>query len=337
MAALMPRADGVYSLVEDRGELAPAIAGHILHNSGERMAFIREAYGDRFREFPLGELLSMSQKKLQSAIDEADLVVARTQEIDALGEGPSLYLARKLMSDIIGDIRTATDRLVGMGFRMFVYVADHGHVLLPEIAPGSIAQRPSGDWKMKTRRSLLGSSISKSPGVTVFEANQVGITGPVKEYAVPSGLTAFSAGAGYFHEGLSLQECVVPIVVLQARGARPLGTGAEEVEIRYRSDRFTSRVIGVKVWFNALLSDTLNVRLNAYDGSGPKGKIVGDAADCDARDPGTGLVRLEKGKETQIPVRIHDDFAGPMAEIRATDPVTGTIFHRLKLKNSIMD
>jgi len=75
-------------------------------------------------------------------------VVVRTQEIDALGEGPSLYLARKLMSDIIGDVRTATDRLSGLGFRTFVYAADHGHILLPEIAPGALPRsRPgNGRW-----------------------------------------------------------------------------------------------------------------------------------------------------------------------------------------------
>jgi hypothetical protein len=337
MAALMPGADGVYSLVEDRGELAPAIAKKVLRNSGDRMEFIREAYGDRFREFPLGELLSMSRKKLQSAIGEADLAVIRTQEIDALGEGPSLYLARKLMSDIIGDIRTATDRLVEMSFRAFVYVADHGHVLLPEIAPGSIAQQPAGDWKMKTRRSLLGSSISRAPGVVILDADHLGINGPAKEYAVPSGLTAFVAGAGYFHEGLSLQECVVPIVALQARGTRPAGTGAEEVEIRYRSDRFTSRVIGIKVWFNSLLSDSLTVRVEAFDGSGAKARMVGEAADCEARDPATRLVSLTKGKETQVPVRVQDDFSGASVEIRATDPATGAIFHRLKLHNAVME
>jgi hypothetical protein len=55
------------------------------------MELIREIYGDRFREFPLGELLSMPQKKLQAAIGEADLVVVRTQEIDALSvRGESL-------------------------------------------------------------------------------------------------------------------------------------------------------------------------------------------------------------------------------------------------------
>jgi hypothetical protein len=338
MAALMPGADGVYSLVDDRGEIAPAIGEMVLHNSADRMGFIREIYGDRFRDFPLGELLSMPQKRLQAAIGEADLVVIRTQEIDAVGEGLSLFLARKLMSDIIGDVRTATDRLAGLGFGRFVYAADHGHVLLPEIAAGSIAQKPPGEWKMTKRRSLLGSSISRSPGVMILSAAQVGITGPVKEYAVPSGLTAFEAGHGYFHEGLSLQECIVPVVVLHAQGPRPTGSAnEEEVEIRYRTDRFTSRVVGVKVWFNSLLSDSLTVRIEAFDGSGSKARPVGEAADCEARDPATRLVTLKKGIETQVPIRIEDDFNSAAIEIRATDPVTGAVFSRLKLKSSLME
>jgi len=336
MAALMPGADGVFTLVADGSELAPALAGRVLRNSSERMGLLRESYGDRFREFPLGALLSMPQKKLQGAVGNADLVVVRTQEIDELGEG-SLYLARKLMSDIIGDVRTATDRLIGMGFETFVYAADHGHVLLPEVAPGSVAQRPPGEWKMVKRRCLLGSSISSVPGVTVFRAPHVGITGPVKEFVVLSGLSAFVAGQGYFHEGLSLQECIVPVVTLQAHGRQPTGKGAEEVEVRYRAERFTSRVIGVKVWFNALLADSLTVRVDAYDGPGPKAKIVGEAADCEARDPATRLVTLTKGKETEVPVRIQADFSGPSLEIRATDPATGAVFHRLKLRNSIME
>lgn len=91
------------------------------------------------------------------------------------------------------------------------------------------------------------------------------------------------------------------------------------------------------MWFNALLADSLTVRIDAYDGPGPKAKIVGEAADCDARDPSTRLVKLEKGKERQVPIRIHDDFSGPSVEIRATEPTTGTIFDHLELKNLMME
>lgn len=337
MAALMPGADGAYSLVEEKDEIFPRVGNKTLRVSRDRMDLIRGLFGDRFREFPLDEIMSMPQKKLQASIGEADLLVVRTQEIDSLAENQSLYLARKVMTSIIGDVRTATDRLVGLGFNTFVYAADHGHVLLPEIAPGSLAQQPPGDWKMVKRRSLLGSSISRSSGVEVFQAAHMGITAPVKEYAVPRGLTAFVGGYGYFHEGLSLQECIVPVVMFEARSQRATSSMREEVEIRYRSDRFTSRVIGVKIWFNSLLSDSMLVRVEAFDGSTGKAKLVGEAADCEARDPATRLVTLKKGMETQVPLRVREDFSGSTVEIRATDPATGVVFHRLKLTSSVME
>jgi hypothetical protein len=211
---------------------------------------------------------------------------------------------------------------------------------LPEVAPGSVAQKPSGEWKMVKRRCLLGKSVSRAPGVLVLRASHLGIVGPAKEleeFAVPIGLSAFEAGHGYFHEGLSLQECIIPVVVLHSVARRPSGMSMENVEIRYRSDRFTSRIIGVKVWFNSLLTDSLTARIDAYDCPGAKAKIVGEAADCEARDPGTRLVTLPKSAETQVPIRISDKFDGASVEIRVTDPATGTIFARLKLKNSIME
>ncbi|MBI3695575.1 MAG: PglZ domain-containing protein [Acidobacteria bacterium] len=221
MAALMPGADGTFTLVADGEDLAPAVAGRVLRNSADRMTLLRERYGDRFRD-----LLSMSQKRFQAVIGNADLVVVRTQEIDALGEGPSLYLARKLMSEILGEIRTATDRLVALGFDTFVYAADHGHMLLPEVAAGDVLRQPPGEWKKIKRRSMLGHSTARAAGVMVLPAARMGIVGPVADFAVATGFKVFRAGEGYFHEGLSLAECLIPIVVLQAREPGPKYTVA---------------------------------------------------------------------------------------------------------------
>lgn len=79
------------------------------------------------------------------------------------------------------------------------------------------------------------------------------------------------------------------------------------------------------------------MRIEVCEGPGAKAAVVGEAADCDARDPNTRLVTLDKGKETQVPIRIHDEFKGSSIEVRAVDPTTGTIFHRLKLKNAAME
>jgi hypothetical protein len=108
------------------------------------------------------------------------------------------------------------------------------------------------------------------------------------------------------------------------------------VEISYRSERFTSRVIGLKLIMKSLATPSLTLMVRAFDGSGPKAKVVGEAADCDARDPATGRITLEQGKETQVPIRIGDDFQADI-EIRALDPQTQVVLARLKLKNALME
>lgn len=337
MAALMPGADGAFTLVEEGGELVPAVGGRALASSADRMAFVRGRYGDRFAELALGELLSASQKKLKGTLEKVDLVIVRTQDMDAIAESGHLYQARKYMTEILGELVDATRRLAGIGFQNFVYAADHGHVLLPEVPPGDVLPAPPGSWKLRKRRCRLGESAAAAPGTVVLKADRVGIVGQVSDLVVPAGFKVFTAGDGYFHEGVSLQECLIPVVTLAVRTKAVAAGKGESVEIRYRSDRFTSRIVGLKVHFASLLTPKLTIRLEAYGGPGAKAKVVGEAADCDARDPVTGLITLFKGEEVQVPLQVVDDFAGDAIEVRAIDPTGGVVLHRLRLKNAMLE
>ncbi|MEE9268670.1 MAG: PglZ domain-containing protein [Candidatus Krumholzibacteria bacterium] len=336
MAALMPGADGAFSLVESGGDLVPAIGSRHLKNSDDRMKFLKERYGDRFADLTLDDLLSTPVKKLEKKFENADLLVVRAQGIDALGENLSLYLARKLMSEMLGELKKAAVRLAAVGYQHLVFSADHGHVLLPEVPPGDVVGQPPGTWLKSTRRCRLGKGLAATAGTLVFPANLVGIQGTPEEICFPVGFRVFIAGEGYFHEGLSLQEAVVPAVAVHVR-APAVDRGKQEVSIWYRSDRFTSRVIGLKVQFRSLVGEPVRVRIEAYDSSAPKAKIVGEAADCEARDESTYEVTLKPRVETAVPVLIEPDFMGPSVEIRVTDPRTGQIWTRHKLKNALIE
>jgi hypothetical protein len=338
MAALMPGADGAITLVERGGDLIPALGGRPLPDSASRMELLRGLYGDRFADVTLGELLSMSQKKLAGTLAKPDLIVVRTQEIDDYGEGISLYQARKMITEILGELVDATKRLAGVGFQLVAFAADHGHVLIPEVPAGDVVPAPPGNWKLSKRRCRLGESATASPGTAVLSAGRMGIVGPVSDLVVPHGYKVFSSGAGYFHEGVSLQECVVPVVTLAAQVKAATTSKADRVEIRYRSERFTSRIIGLKVSLVSLLSPQVTIRLEAFDGPGAKAKLVGEAADCDARDAVTGVVTLKSGTETQVPLVLHEDFSGPEIEVRAIDASgPGVVLHRLRLKNGMLE
>lgn len=337
MAALLPGADGMLRLVEKDGELVPALGTRLLKASADRMKLLADIYGDRFFETTLDNLLA-SPKKAAAALKKADLFVVRTEDPDAIAENLGTWRARRYLSEVIKDIADAVRWVVSQGINRVVVSADHGHMMLPEIPAGDVVQAPTDGRLMFKRRCVLGSNLANSPGTYILKAGELGVHGNVHEVCLPIGFRVFSDGDGYFHSGLSLQEAVVPVIVFRAAPEEKTPAGKPEIRIHYRSDKFTSRVIGLKLLLQSDLFDTtVRVRVEAYDGSGAKAKPVGEAADCEARDEKTHEVTLEMGKETPVPVLIDPDFDGEEIEIRVSDPQTRVVWAKLKLKNAMLD
>jgi hypothetical protein len=341
MAALMPGADGMLRLVERDGALIAALGTRLLKTSADRMKLLADKYGDRFFETTLDELLG-SPKKVSARMKTTELLVVRTQDPDAVAENLGSWRARRYLSDVIGDIAAAVRWVMSQGVDRVVISADHGHMMLPEIPAGDVVQAPPGGWLENKRRCRLGAGFSGAAGTVTLKAGHVGIQGDVQEVCLPIGFRVFSEGEGYFHGGLSLQEAVVPVVVFRAGREKRSAAGKPEIEIRYRSNKFTSRVIGLTVVYvleqMSIHGDPpVRVRIEAYDGSGAKAKVVGEAADCEARDEKTREVTLAANKETPVPVLLDPDFNGPEIEIRVSDPQTRVVWAKRKLKNAMLD
>lgn len=337
MAALMPGAEGMLRLVAVDGGLVPAIGTRLLKTSADRMKFLAETYGDRFVETTLDEMLG-SPKKIASGLKKAELLVVRTQDPDAVAENLGAWRARRYLSDVVGDIASAVRWVASQGFSRVVISSDHGHMLLPEIPAGDVVQSPAGGWLENKRRCRLGSGLASKTGTITMKAAHVGIQGDVQEICLPIGFRVFSEGEGYFHGGLSLQEAVIPIVLFRAAAAESSRAGKPEIEILYRTDKFTSRVVGLKFYLRGDMFNTAaRVRIEAYDGTGAKAKVVGESADCEARDDKTREVTLQAGRETPVPVLIDPDFGGAEIEIRVSDPETRVVWAKRKLKNAMLD
>lgn len=294
----MPGADGIFRLVEKDGGLIPALGSRLLRTSADRMKLLAEIYGDRFFETTMDDLLG-SPKKVAAGLTRVELLVVRTQDPDSIGENLGSWRARRYLSEVVGDIASAIRWVVSQGFSRVVITSDHGHMMLPEIPPGDVVQSPAGGWLESKRRCRLGSGLSGTPGTITLKAGHVGIQGDLQEICLPIGFRVFSDGPSYFHGGLSLQEAVIPVIIYRAGQDAPASAGKPEIEIRYRSDKFTSRVIGLKFHLQSDMFGTASqVRIEAYDGTGAKAKLVGEAADCEARDEKTREVTLPVNKET---------------------------------------
>ena len=337
MAALLPGADGALNLRLNGDDIVPYIGDRAFPDSNARMKLLAETFGDRFADVTLNDWLDASDRK-RATIAKAQLLVLRVPDIDELGEHVGPRQARKYMSDLLGELKIAVTKLARAGYSTIVFAADHGHVLFPEILAGDTLQSPNGTWQFNKRRAKLGTYLKEQAGSLILKTSHLGIQTDVPDYCVPNGFGVYASDATYFHEGLSLQECIIPVVELRVKARVEASGRKQEIEIRYPRPQFTSQVIGLKVYYASMFGEPLGIRLEAYPDSDPKSEPIGEAADCAARDENTHEITLQPNAETEVPLLINPDFKGPAVEIRAMPPgETGIVWHRLKLKNGIMD
>ena len=102
MAALLPGASAEFSAVAHKGKLAAMVEGKSLTDWPERWKFFQGKVPGVV-ELTLGKLSDLSAKRLMTAVSGAPLVVVRSQELDALGEGGGDNgLARQVMDTVLG-------------------------------------------------------------------------------------------------------------------------------------------------------------------------------------------------------------------------------------------
>ncbi len=344
MASLLPEAETHLRLSREGDKLIPTIKNRKIENPQERLAYVKSIYGDGCDMMALEELLDLptTGKKKPAISDAVRLLIVKTTEIDGLAERNPAK-ARELIPRILQEIVAGITKLKRFGFEEAVIATDHGFVLLHGQAAGDTLAKPAGDWLKIKDRSLLGSG-SASPGTVLFPKEQVGIRGDFATYAVPRSFATFSARIPYFHEGLSLQECVIPALRISLKKEAEAVSGGFEVQVSYKAgkNQITTRrpMIDLSVFKQGLFqADQIEVRLEAWakDPSGPGERIVGEPASSEPVNPATGNVRIKPGQAIKVPLKMDEDFTGSF-ELRVVDPET-RVAHAppLKLKTSYLE
>ena len=334
MAALLPGADGGLTLAARGDHLVPVIDDAPVSTPTERFEHVRRLYGDRCAMVDLDALLGSRSPRIA---DTVDLLLVKSTEIDAAGESLQIGAALGVMRGTLGKLLRGLRKLGDRGFDQAILAADHGFVMLSEQLPGDKVDRPNGTWALSKVRCVAGTG-SEAQGVASFRREDVGIDGDIEQLAVPASLGAFRTGAAFMHSGLSLQECVVPVVGVglsaSAKGARPTA----QVELRYRGGEIqiitTRRPMIEVLLFQESVFGTEEVRFSLEARAGRK--IVGEVAPCQNVDPTTGLVSIETGKAIKVPLRMREDFEGEFTVV-AADPATKVMFDELKLRTDYVE
>jgi hypothetical protein len=332
MASLLPDAGTNLTLNNSDNDLLVMLGKAPLTNVKQRMDVLKKQLGERFSEMILSDFLKPRKK----VADSVDLLVLRSIDIDQHMENDT-DSALRLIHDALKRIRAAIHKLKSIGFHEVVIATDHGFFLNQHPGPGGASSKPEGTWLNMHGRLLLGDGVSDNANFLLTAAH-VGIRGDFNQVAGPRTLSTYRSGERYFHGGVSIQECVVPVMTISLQKTQTTEIKAK-VTLSYKggAKKITTRlpVVNVSSQIAANLfsqNDSLDILLEAHD---KKGNVVGEAKSGGLVNPATGTINLESGKPVQITMKMQFDFEGKFS-IKAINPTTLATYDTLELATDYM-
>jgi PglZ domain len=248
MAALLPGAERGVTLVDaGGGRVALEFRNHCFKERKERIEYLKQQIAGLY-EVRL-EALVPAKRNTREAIQAAKFVLVTSQEIDLLGEGDSIAQAREFMDSALGKLARAFRVLVDLGVQRIVVAADHGYIFAEELDTPLSVPAPGGQTADLHRRVWIGKGGHAHENVLRVSARELNLGGDL-ELATPFGLAGFSAGGGrgYLHGGLSLQELIIPVLVIRpAAAAAPVVSAQIEWSLTPGSAKLATRFFSVTI------------------------------------------------------------------------------------------
>ncbi|ELE1907203.1 PglZ domain-containing protein [Vibrio vulnificus] len=327
MASLLPGAYEKLSVHLDDGKTKPLFDGKPVADVASRMAVFNAQYGDRFQEMPLKDFVKMAKKK---TIDSnVDLLVLRSTEIDSYFENHPED-APAMMQRELKQIRQAVNKLQTQGFQKVFIVTDHGFYMNNAQEIGDVVNKPDTTWKVEHQRMLLGNG-NLDVHHYKLPKEQTGIKTDITQFAGPYSLAPYRKGMLYYHGGLSLQECLVPVIEITLKNNPMKSTQSASVVLNYKNGatRITARFAVIELKLESLSADLFGdsealdateILLEAHSGK----KVVGEARPGEHVNAATGTVTLEPNKTIKVTLKMDPEFEGKF-KVKAIDPVTNSI------------
>lgn len=332
MAALLPGAESHLRLVvEKKRFVGVEINGKLLRTREERIRFLKEYLADiPFYETKLKKVLKPG-KAVREAIENSRFVLITSQEIDQLGETLGPVTARKFMQEMLQDLRRAILELLKLGISRVVVTGDHGYLFGEEIDPGEKINPPGGETYLLHRRVWLGKGGQQHPAYLRLPESRVGLSGE-NELVFPAGIAAFKSRGGnevYLHGGISLQEMVIPLMIITPTATAGAAPSRGGVEIQMERKQITNRFFTVQLTYRAddlFAGKKRRIKLLMEVEKSPVGRVVSAAYGYDSA---SGEVVLEKDKPNAITLVIDREPPPPAVDLKVVDAQTGSILSKL--------
>ena len=245
MASLLPEAGSKLRIVTDGTHFTPTLGEQQLTSVTQRMNVLRARYGQRFAETGLHTFAHG-----KSVPDPTvELLVIRSNEMDSDFESsPESALGN--ISRTFRQVQAAMARLRTLGFDEAIVLTDHGFFLNTALEAGDVCAKPPGVWPVNAHDRMLFGAGNADAANFVTSASALGIRGDINQVASPKAMVAYSAGAVYFHGGVSLQEALVPVLSVRFKPAgSKYGKNANgQCALQAQPDRRSLRAVRSLSW-----------------------------------------------------------------------------------------
>ena len=341
MAAFLPGAEKSATVVTaGDSKLGLEINGTVLKDRPGRIKFLQDNAGVSIFVTKLGDLLPKPKKKEREGIQNAELIVVTSQEIDAIGEGDNVRLARRTMDEILNELKKAFRVLGELGVETIIFAADHGYLFGDELSDDMKIDSPGGDTADLHRRVWVGKGGKADPAYLRAKLSDFGLGGDL-EIATPWNFACFKVRGGteaYFHGGLSPQELIIPVVTLTPKQKIAGGITSEiNWTLEPGSQKISTRFFSVTIKGDAtgifeLVPPKVRVEVRVK-----KDCISQPATASYGFEEATGDIQLQPGTDnpraiesnTVALIITQDQPAKTIASVHLLNAMTGTEFARI--------
>jgi hypothetical protein len=249
MASLLPDANKGKIVSVGGGKLAVEINGAVIKNRKDRLAFLKEHAGVGVCDVKLEELLPKPGKRVREGVQNCQLILVTSQEIDELCEQDNVPQARRQMDGVLNDLRRGLKVLCDLDVKSLILAADHGHLFAEELSDDMKIDAPGGETVDLHRRVWVGHGGTSEPSYLRASLKSLGVDSEY-DLATPWTFACFKAPGGasaYFHGGLSPQELIVPVITLTPKAKSQPVTAGILWSITPGSDKLSTRFFSVQI------------------------------------------------------------------------------------------
>lgn len=306
------------------GKLQPIIGSDEVSSPAHRIEYLKARTGIEVQDVLLSEFDASAIR------NDTQLLVVRSTVIDRAGENEKMNGFATMDREMI-QLARLIDECKRLKFDIAVFVTDHGYMMQPSFRIGDLIDKPANSDISLNESRVLAGNINTSPNTITLSPEKLGAAISVMKLSFAKNYTVFTRGEVYFHEGLSLQENVVPIITIQLQEEKK--RQQYNVALTYKDKTegtiFTRRpIIDINTTFSDLFADEVNIRIVVKGDDDivighPDGKFFNEI---------TELVDVPSGAtKIRQPITINDEYCGQSIIISAYDAETNATLSVLRL------